>query len=90
MVSVDETLEGELTLVADLNSEIYSASVRERVVISGTPTAGFAIFGGEGGAGGFIIFLIIVVVLVAIFFIVRYVRKSGVSLKDFFRFRFRQ
>ena len=90
VVPVDETLEGELTLVADLNSEIYSVSVQERVVISGTPTAGFAIFGGEGGAGGFIIFLIVVVVLVAIFFIVRYVRKSGVSLKDFLRFRFRQ
>lgn len=90
VVTVDETLEGELTLVADLNSEIYSVSVQERVVISGTPTAGFAIFGGEGGAGGFIIFLIVVVVLVAIFFIVRYMRKSGVSLKDFLRFRFRQ
>jgi len=90
VVPVDEALEGELTLVADLNSEIYSASVQERVVISGTPTAGFAIFGGEGGAGGFIIFLIVVVVLVAIFFIVRYMRKSGVSLKDFLRFKFRQ
>ena len=73
-IPINESLEGNLTLSAAFNSQIYSSSVLEPISL-GAPIGGFAIFGGEGGAGGIIILIIVVVVLGAVFFVVRRLRK---------------
>lgn len=75
---INESLEGNLSLSVNFNSEIYSSSVHEIVSI-GAPVGGFAIFGEGGlGTGGVIILLIFVGALVAIFFIVR---KNKAAMK---------
>ncbi len=71
-IGINESLEGNLTLAVNYNSEQYSSSVREGISLG--PYTGFSIFGGIGTGG--IIAIIVVLVSVAAFFIVRRIRKS--------------
>jgi hypothetical protein len=80
-VPINETLEGNLTLSAAFNSQIYSSSVLEPITL-GAPIGGFAILGGIGGTGSIILLVVVVLVLVIVFFIARKMRKSGKSLGD--------
>lgn len=80
-IPINETLEGNLTLSAAFNSQVYSSSVLEPISL-GAPIGGFAIFEGIGGAGGFIVLVVVVLVLVTVFFIARRLRQSGKSLGD--------
>ena len=75
-IPINSTLEGNLTLSADLNSETYSTSVAQPISLA--PLGGFAIFGGTG-AGSIVILVVVVAILVAIFFVVRTMRKSKKS-----------
>ena len=72
--TTNETLESELTLNVNFNSQIYSSSVQNPITI-GAPIGGFAIFEGVG-AGSIVIFLVVVAALVVIFFIVRKARLA--------------
>ena len=81
--TTNETLESELTLNVNFNSEIYSSSVRETITL-GAPIGGFAIFEGVG-AGEAIIFVIVLFVLVFIFIFARRMRRKGKTLKDLFK-----
>ncbi|KKM05463.1 hypothetical protein LCGC14_1753860, partial [marine sediment metagenome] len=85
LISIDESLVGELILSIDLNSEVYSSFVQEGITI-GAPVGGFAIFGEDGfiGTGGGIILIIVVFALVTVLFVARTMRKSGKTLKDVF------
>ncbi len=80
-IPINESLEGNLTLSASFNSQIYSSSVLEPISL-GAPIGGFAIFGGVGGAGGLVILMIVALVLVIVFFLARKMRKSGKTFKD--------
>ena len=82
-IPINETLEGNLTLSAAFNSQIYSSSVLEPITL-GAPIGGFAIFGGVGGAGGVVILVVVVLVLVTVFFLARQMRKSGKTFSDLF------
>lgn len=82
-IPINESLEGNLTLSAAFNSQVYSSSVLEPITL-GAPIGGFAIFEGVGGAGGLIILIVVVLVLVAVFFIARKMRESGKTLSDLF------
>jgi len=82
-IQINETLEGNLTLSAAFNSQVYSSSVLEPISL-GAPIGGFAIFEGVGGAGGVIILVVVVLILVVIFFIARKMRQSGKNLGDLF------
>ena len=79
-IMLDEFLEGEMSLEANFNSEIYSSSVREPIVL-GAPVGGFVIFEGIG-TGGFIIFVVVLFVLAIAFIFARRMKKSGKTLKD--------
>lgn len=46
-LTIDSSVEGELTLIVNLNSEQYSAVVQEEIIL-GTPLSGYSIFEGEG------------------------------------------
>jgi hypothetical protein len=81
--TTNETIESELTLVANFNSQIYSSSVREKIIL-GAPIGGFAIFAGVG-AGEAIVFVIVLFVLVFILVFARRMRKKGKTLKDLFK-----
>ena len=78
--TTNETLESELTLNVNFNSQIYSSSIQEKVLI-GAPIGGFAIFEGVG-AGEAVIFVIVLFVLVFIFIFARRMRRKGKTLKD--------
>jgi len=81
--TTNETLESELTLNVNFNSQIYSSSIQEKVLI-GVPIGGFAIFEGVG-AGEAIVFVIVLGALVFIFVFARRMRKEGKTLKDLFK-----
>ncbi|MDZ4226559.1 MAG: hypothetical protein U1B79_00420, partial [Candidatus Pacearchaeota archaeon] len=72
-IPINETLEGNLTLSAAFNSQVYSSSVLEPISLG--PVTGGAIFG-EGGAGSIIVLVVVVLVLGAVFFVVRRMRTS--------------
>lgn len=83
--TTNETLESELTLNVNFNSQIYSSSIQEKVLI-GAPIGGFAIFEGVG-AGEAVIFVVVLFVLVFIFIFARRMRRKGKTLKDVFKGR---
>jgi len=66
--------EERLNLLVNLDSEIYSTSVQESIILGRTVT-GFAIFGRGGTAGNIITLILIVLFLGAAFFIIKKVRK---------------
>ena len=74
-IPVNESLEGNLTLSAAINSQNYSTSVLEPITL-GAPIGGFAILGGVGGTGGVIILVIVILALGVVFLIVRRMRQS--------------
>ncbi len=75
-LSINKSLEGNLSLSASFNSQVYSSSVQETVAL-GTPIAGFAIFGGGlGTLQSIIIVVVVLAILIIIFVIVRKARKS--------------
>jgi len=78
--TTNETLESELTLHVNFNSQIYSSSIQEKVLI-GTPIGGFAILEGVG-AGEAIIFIVVLFVLVFIFVFARRMRRQGQTLRS--------
>jgi len=81
--TTNETLESELTLNVNFNSQIYSSSIQEKVLI-GAPIGGFAILEGVG-TGEAIIFVVVLFVLVFIFVFARRMRRKGKTLKDVFK-----
>ncbi|MBA7715278.1 hypothetical protein ES703_124319 [subsurface metagenome] len=66
--------EERLNLLVNLDSEIYSTSVRESIILGRTIT-GFAIFDRVGTAGSIITLILIVLFLVGAFFMIKKVRK---------------
>lgn len=77
IVPVNESLEGNLTLGVDLNSEKYSSSVKEPIIL-GAPT-GFLIFEDMGATGNVAVIIGLALIAIAVFFIlkrVKYPKKS--------------
>lgn len=68
--TTNETLESELELLINLNSEIYSLSIQETVRL-GVPIMGFAIFGGGGLTGNIGVLIFTLVALIAAFFVIK-------------------
>ncbi|MFA4952888.1 MAG: hypothetical protein WC584_01555 [Candidatus Pacearchaeota archaeon] len=68
LINVDSSLEGELKLLVNMNSEEYSSFFQENVIL-GAPT-GFAIFG-QGSNDKIISFILIILFLLFAFFIIR-------------------
>jgi len=82
-IPINESLEGELNLLVNYDSEVYSSSVTERVVL-GAPIGGFAVFEGIG-TGQAVVFLVVLFVLLLIFIFARRMRKKGRTLKGVFK-----
>lgn len=69
-VPINESLEGNLTLSVNLNSEQYSSSVREPIVL-GSPT-GFFVFGDNLGTTGNVLAIVILIIgAVVVFFLLK-------------------
>lgn len=75
-IPINKSLEGNLTLSAAFNSQIYSSTVLEPISL-GAPIGGFAIFEGIGGTGSIILLVAVVLIIAVIFFIARRMRKSA-------------
>ncbi len=74
LIPIDSSLEGELNLLINLNSETYSTFVQESIIL-GAPISGLAIFGESGKTDIFVSIIIIILFLVFAFFIVRRIVK---------------
>lgn len=81
IVPIREGLEGELSLLVNLNSESYSAFVQENIVL-GSRATGFSVFGEEGTKDSFVSVLIVVLFVVFAFFIVRRIRRHKHTIKE--------
>lgn len=78
LVVVNESIEKKFELIVRLNSQIYSSSVQEKILIGVAPVSGFAVFGGEEGSTGRNVGIIIFIImaLIAVLFVVRRVRTN--------------
>ena len=74
LIPIESSLEGELKLLVNLNSEDYSNFVQENIIL-GAPISGFAIFGKKGNTDQIISFVFVILFLVFAFFIVRRIVK---------------
>ena len=74
-IPINESLQGNFSLSANANSEVYKTSVLEPITL-GTPVGGFAIFGQGLGTGSILILVAIVLALVVIIFVARRMRKA--------------
>ncbi len=72
-IPISETLEGEIRLLVNLNSDTYSTFVQENLVL-GAPISGLAIFSNRAFRDNMISGLIVVLFLTFSFFIVRRIR----------------
>ena len=73
LIPIRENLEGELSLLVNLNSETYSAFVQENIVL-GKSVSGFVILGSGENRGLIISGVLIVLFSVFAFFIIRKIR----------------
>lgn len=78
-IPINKSLEGNLTLSTKFNSEIYSNSVQEPIVL-GAPVGGFAIFEGIG-AGSIVVLVVVVFALIAILIVVRRMMRGKSNKK---------
>lgn len=75
-IPVNESLEGNLSLSGNFNSQVYSSSVLEPISL-GAPIGGFAVFDiGSVGKGSIAVFVGLVVVFLVLFFSVRKMKRS--------------
>jgi|SRR3989338_5554134 len=77
-IPINDSLEGNFSLSAVANSEVYTTTVLEPITL-GTPVGGFAIFGQGLGTGSIVVFVVVVLALVVVFFVARRMRKTGKS-----------
>ncbi len=77
IVPVNESVEGNLTIHVEINSQKYSSSVDQPVVLGGAPLLGFVAFGDViSGTSGAIVLIIAVLALIIVLFVVRRARKK--------------
>ncbi len=77
ILPVNESVEGNLTLQTDINSQIYSSSVEEPVVLGAPPLLGFVALGDViTTTGGLIVLVFVVMALAIIVLVARHVRKT--------------
>jgi hypothetical protein len=71
---INESLEGNLTLSATFDSEIYSSFAQEPIIL-GSPIVSFTIFEGVG-VGNIVLLVVVVLFLIILFIIVRKIKKN--------------
>ena len=76
--SSNESTEKEFELIVSLNSQIYSSSIQEKILIGIAPISGFAVFGGEEGSTGRNVGIVIftIMALITVLFVVRRIRMN--------------
>ncbi len=74
LIPIDSSLEGELSLLINLNSETYSTFVQENIIL-GSPISGFAVFGESGSVDNVVSIGLIILFSVFAFFVVRRILK---------------
>ena len=76
-IPINKDLEGELNLLANLNSESFSTFVQESVFL-GSTISGFTIFDRVGGTDNIIIVILVILFLSFAFFVIRKIRTHKV------------
>ena len=79
-IPIQDNLEGELSLLVNLNSETYSTFVKENFILGGP--VGFAIFRGETFSDNLISGIIVVAFLIFAFVVVNRIMKYGKKRKS--------
>ncbi|MBW6442157.1 hypothetical protein K0A97_00010 [Patescibacteria group bacterium] len=83
-MTVDESLEGEVSLMAEFNSEIYSGSLKKAIFLS-APLGGFVIFDELSTEGNILLVVGVLLFLLVSFFIVRKIRTGKFLNKPLFK-----
>jgi hypothetical protein len=82
-IPINESLSGEIMIHLDINSQKYSSSVEESIVLNSMPILGFATVGEFiTGTGGAITLIVVVLALISIIFIARRARKRRIVKKE--------
>jgi hypothetical protein len=89
LIPIDETLEGQLTLLANLNSETFSTFIQESVFL-GTPLAGFTIFDRIGGTDNIVTVVLVILFLGFAFFVIRRIRGHKHTHREKIRSRIKR
>ncbi|MBI3623065.1 hypothetical protein HY212_03220 [Candidatus Pacearchaeota archaeon] len=79
-IPIKETLQGDLSLLVNINSETYSSFVQENIVL-GSPVSGFTIFGGLARRDSLISISLVLLFFVFAFFIVKRIRSHHRVIK---------
>ncbi len=74
LIPIDSSLKGELNLLINLNSEIYSTFIQENIIL-GAPISGFTIFNEERNTDNIFSSVIILLFFVFAFFMVKRILK---------------
>ncbi len=82
VIPINESIEGNLTISVEANSQRYSRSVSEPIVLGGAPFLGFVAFGDVITGTSGIVVLVVLVALVAVIVVVRRVRRKSKHLKQ--------
>ncbi len=77
-LNIDETLEGQMTLLVNFNSDTYSGFVQENTFL-GRSISGFTILDRIGGSDNIVSVALIILFLVFTFFVVRSIRNKKKS-----------
>ena len=88
IMPIDKSLEGELNLLVNINSEEYSSFVEESVVLG--RATGFAILGGQGNRDKALSAILIILFLIFAFFVIRKILMHKRRLKWFKEIRERK
>jgi len=81
LIPVNDSFEGALTLLVNLNSETYSGFVQEEVIL-GAPVSGFALFGDPGKVNTYVSIGIIILFCIFAFFKLRNIFRHKKELNQ--------
>jgi hypothetical protein len=83
LIPIDSSLEGDLSLLINLNSKTYSTFVEENIVLGKMPIGGFAIFGNARSPDNLFTGLLILFFVIFAFFIIRRIfsHKTDIKIK---------
>ena len=80
IIPIEASVEGDLNLLINLNSETYSTFVQEDIVL-GSRVSGFAVFGEAGNTDNYLTGGIVFVFLIFAFFVVRKILKHKLKVR---------
>ncbi len=81
LIPIDSSLNGQINLLINLNSESYSTFVQESIILGSSSISGFSIFGDAGDTENIVSVIFVVLFLVFAFFMIKRIIKHKQIIK---------